>query len=188
MKNSKPNFNASSMADIAFLLLIFFLVATTIDQDKGLLNKLPPKEPGESRTYKDRNVLEIRVNADNKLMVEGELLPIHELKHVAQEHIKNNGVLEKYSEKPTMAIISLQNDRGTAYMTYIEVQNELKAAYREIRDQEALRLSANKYTYNALKDCAAAKDDGYEYCLELKNRVKAKYPMIISEAEPVSAR
>ena len=184
MKNQKKEINASSMADIAFLLLIFFLVSTTIEQDKGLLNKLPPIETEKPQAQKERNVLEILINANNKVLVEQEYMALKKLKAITVKHIENNGFLQNFSEAPTKAIISLKNHRGTSYETYLMVQNELKAAYNEVRNKEAMILSNQKYNYKALKNCVELREKGFEYCLELKNKVKNKFPMIISEAEP----
>lgn len=188
MKNSqksKKEINASSMADIAFLLLIFFLVTTTIDQDKGLLNKLPPIDTtDEPQVHKERNVLELNVNYLNQIQAEGKLIAIENLRELTVRHLKNNGADVNLSEMPTKAIVSLKNDRGTSYDIYLQIQNELKAAYNEVRNEEAESLTQGKYNYQALKVCI--EDDGQEkkYCQDMKAKIKAKYPMMISEAEP----
>lgn len=116
-KRGSTEINASSMADIAFLLLIFFLVTTTIDQDKGILHGLPPwtDEPPPDIELREKNVLEILVNSNNQLLVEGEYLDVSNLKDMAIKHISNNGRLPNFSENPKKAIISLKNDRGTSF-------------------------------------------------------------------------
>jgi len=129
--------NAGSMADIAFLLLIFFLVTTTIAEDKGITVKLPPwseEEPDPTR-LKKRNVYAVLVNAQNQLLVRSEPMRIRELKENAKAFISNPTRREDLAEKPTKAIISLKNDRGTSYETYLKVYNELKAAYNELWDE-----------------------------------------------------
>ena len=116
------------MADIAFLLLIFFLVATTIDQDQGLLRKLPPDIPAEKSPQKKRNVLMVRVNSNNDVQVNGEVVLIEDLKDLCMAFIDNRGRREDWSEKPEEAIISLKASINTDYNTYIQVQNKLVVA------------------------------------------------------------
>ncbi|MCB9256405.1 MAG: biopolymer transporter ExbD [Chitinophagales bacterium] len=190
-KKGSTEINASSMADIAFLLLIFFLVTTTIDQDKGILHKLPPWSdlPPPDVKLRERNVLEILVNANNQLLVEVDYIEISELKDIAIKHLDNRGKLENYSTSPQDAIISLKNDRGTNYGTYIQIQNELKAAYAELRDNMALKLTNGAMTYAELDDCSDNVDlseSKKSYCKTLKDQIQDEYPMKISEAEPVN--
>jgi biopolymer transport protein ExbD len=131
--------NAGSMADIAFLLLIFFLVTTQIVEDKGILVKLPvwSEEEPEITKMNSRNVYSVLVNAQNQLLVRGEPMEIPNLKDNAKEFISNPSNKEDFAESPQKAIISLKNDRGTNYKTYLEVYNELKAAYTELRNESA---------------------------------------------------
>ncbi|HCS20345.1 MAG TPA: biopolymer transporter ExbD [Bacteroidetes bacterium] len=167
-----PEINAGSMADIAFLLLIFFLVTTTMDSDSGISIKLPPWEdkPQENETkYKARNVLEVLVNSNNQLLVEGELLKVNQLRDKTKKFITNYGADENLSVSPDKAIVSLKNDRATSYKTYIDVQNELKAAYREVR--EAYSLSKYGRKYDQLNPTQ-------------EEEVQNKFPQKISEAEP----
>ena len=152
-RRETPEINAGSMADIAFLLLIFFLVTTTMDTDKGIAITLPPyTQDSEVVPSIDRNVLEILVNSRDALLVEGELISITELTKVTREFLTNNGVNPNLSVSPQVAIVSLKNDRSTSYDIYIKVQNELKRAYNELRNEEAQRRYgkdfedlANKY-------------------------------------------
>lgn len=166
--------NAGSMADIAFLLLIFFLVTTTIAEDKGILVKLPPwsDEEPDITQLKTRNVYSVLVNAQNKLLVRGEEMDIDELRENARDFISNPNRLENLAEAPNKAIISLKNDRGTSYSTYLEVYNELKAAYYELWDD----LSRKEY--------GIAYSD--EMPIAQQKFIKGEIPFVISEAEPTS--
>ena len=166
--------NASSMADIAFLLLIFFLVTTQIVEDKGILVKLPPwsEVPPDPLKLIPRNVFSVLVNAQNQLLVRGEPANVDELKDRAKEFIMNPTGREDLSQSPTKAIISLKNDRGTNYKTYLEVYNELKAAYDELWDEESMRKYGVHYSD--------------ELPLDYRKEVKGKIPMVLSEAEPTS--
>ncbi|MGB1248583.1 MAG: ExbD/TolR family protein [Chitinophagales bacterium] len=188
-KRGSQEINASSMADIAFLLLIFFLVTTTIDQDKGILHKLPPwsDEPPPDITLHDQNVLEILVNSNDQLLVESDYIEVDELKEIAIKHISNRGKLPEYSIKPQDAIISLKNDRGTSYGAYIAIQNELKSAYRVLRDDMAANLTNGAMTYAEIDACSKdedSTDSEKAQCKEWKTQIKEEYPMKISEAEP----
>lgn len=179
------------MADIAFLLLVFFLVTTTMDTDFGLARLLPPpiEEEVETPPIKERNVFEVLVNANDQLLVEGEIMQIEELREATKEFIANPGNAENLPEKKekdipffgtTMVskqVISLQNDNGTSYNMYIQVQNELAAAYNELRNEIAMEQFGVSYN-----DLLEAGD---------KDKVKAVrkvYPQRISEAEPKDVR
>lgn len=169
----KPEVNAGSMADIAFLLLIFFLVTTTIDVDKGVYVKLPPwsNEPPPEMRLNERNVYSILVNANNELLVRGEPADIKDLRKNAKEFIMNPRKLENMSQDPTKAIISFKNDRGTNYKTYLEVYNELKAAYNELREEEAQRKYGKSFEFLSKGD---------------QKEIRARIPLVISEAEPTN--
>jgi biopolymer transport protein ExbD len=179
-----PEINAGSMADIAFLLLIFFLVTTTMDVDKGLLRKLPPPvdEPqNEDIKIKQRNILEILINANDQLLVESDYIQVTQLREKAKEFIVNAKDREDMPEKEAKEIsgvgtvmvskqvVSLQNDRGTSYGMYIKVQNELIAAYNEVRDEESKKRFGKIF-----KDLNE----------EQQKVIKDIYPQRISEAEP----
>ena len=171
-KRKLQEINASSMADIAFLLLIFFLVTTTMDIDKGLLTLLPPyseEPPPDDQQANKRNVLDILVNKDDLLLVKGEIMDIQELKELAKTHVNNYGADPRYSDSPEDAIVSLKNDRGTSYDAYLTVQNELKAAYNELRDEYAINNFGVKYA---------------DLKKENQKTVRNEYPLRISEAEP----
>lgn len=169
----KNEINAGSMADIAFLLLIFFLVTTTIAEDKGVLMKLPPwsEDEPDNLKMKTRNVYSILVNADNQLLVRGEPAELDRLKDNTKDFISNPRKESDKAETPTKAIIMLKNDRGTKYETYLEVLNEVKAAYNELRDEMSERQYGIAYEF-------ASK--------EQRKTVRDAIPLVISEAEPTA--
>lgn len=195
------------MADIAFLLLIFFLVTTTIDTDSGISRKLPPMPQDEQQEDKDkikeRNVLVVLVNRNDDLLVDGERVLMSQLKEKAIEFITNPANKEALPEKVMLSekkekalkndkkkkareiqnaidllgdmpvpkgIVSLQNDRATSYGAYIQVQDELTAAFREVRDRLAVEKFGKKF-----KELKGEKADA----------ITDVYPLAISEAEPV---
>lgn len=166
--------NAGSMADIAFLLLIFFLVTTTIVEDKGITVKLPPwsEEEPDITKLKTRNVYSVLVNAQNQLLVRGQPMRIDELRINAKEFIANPTQREDYAERPSKALIMLKNDRGTNYKTYLAVYNELKGAYNELWDD----LARKKYGRPYSEDLPVA----------WKKSIKEEVPMVLSEAEPTA--
>lgn len=171
--------NSSSMADIAFLLLVFFLVTTTIPNDKGLMISLPQKQLDEPLVkLKDRNVFKVRINSADRLMVEGEeLFDVSRLKDMAKEHIMNPAKSDKYAENPKAALISLKNDRGTSYEMFISVLDQLQAAYYEIYG-EKVGLTADEYRNLDRKKMAE---------LELYEKGKEGLPMAISIAQPTTS-
>lgn len=167
--------NAGSMADIAFLLLIFFLVSTTIQTQKGLMLPLPAEQDPQTVPMNERNIYKIRINSKNELLVEGEpRLNLVGLKEDIKTHVLNEGRLPNYSINPKKAIISLKTNRGTNYETFINVLDEIKGAYYQIYG-ERVGLSADEYR-------ALDKDDPLQYDLYLKG--KEDIPMNISIAEP----
>ncbi len=170
----KNEINAGSMADIAFLLLIFFLVTTTIVEDKGILVMLPPWSEDEPDITKlnTRNVYSVLVNANNQLLVRGEEQKLRDLKNNTIEFITNPQNKEDLAISPDKAIISLKNDRGTNYKTYLEVYNELKAAYNEIWNTESKR----RYDGRLYEDLLRAE----------KKAIREDFPLVISEAEPTA--
>ncbi len=190
-KRAIPEINAGSMADIAFLLLIFFLVATTMDVDSGLSRKLPPMPESDQQEtnseINERNVLIVLVNKDDQLMVEGEVMDIKDLREKTKEFItnpNNDEDLPEFVEKEiplfgivpvSKQVISLQNDKGTTYGMYLRVQNELIAAYNELRNELSLQKFGKKYDDLDL-------DNPVE--LEKADAIKDIYPQSISEAEP----
>ena len=188
-KRKTPDINASSQADIAFLLLVFFLVATTMNTDEGLLRTLPPMPPEdmkvEDQKVKDRNVLLVFVNAQGSIMAGDKEMDIHGLKDKTKEFILNVNDDENLPEKaPTeiempdgskwtydvsKGVVSLQTTRDTNYETYIMVQNELTRAFNEVRNEVA--MSKFKKEFSELSD-------------EEKGVIIDAVPLKISEAEP----
>lgn len=169
-KRTIPEINAGSMADIAFLLLIFFLITTTMANDQGILNILPPPIVGEPPVVKERNVLKILVNANDQILVEDKLyMKLDELEEYTEKFLKNNGADENLSVSPEMAVVSLKNDRGTSYNFYIQVQNRLRKAYNKFRDELSQEMYGSKFS-----DLSDAKQE----------KIKEKIPQRISEAEP----
>lgn len=178
--------NAGSMADIAFLLLIFFLVTTTMDVDTGLMRGLPQLPDEEDQQQQDeihdRNVFVVLINKDDALLVENRPMSLYDLREAAKEFIANP---QNKSDLPEMitkdilffgnalvtktAVISVRNDRGTSYGMYIKVQNELIAAKQELRDEISMRYFGMKYA---------------ELDEERMEAVKQYYPSVLSEAEP----
>jgi biopolymer transport protein ExbD len=177
-------FSAASMADIAFLLLIFFLVATTMDIDTGLTRQLPPYNPDAPENKdltKERNVFVVLINSNDQILVEGKQMVVTDIRKAAREFIVNPENRDNLPEKRPVeidyfgevmvskGIISLMNDMGTSYGIYIKVQNELIAAYNDVRDEVAMQ-KFGKHFNNLIKD----KQDA----------IKKYYPQILSEAEP----
>lgn len=185
MAKKPPEIPSASLADIAFLLLIFFMVTTTMDADKGLERRLPPMaeniDEKDAPPVKERNVFIVLVNKDNQLLVEGEWMNVRELREKAKEFMANPYDDENLPEKEpkevnffgevqvSKGIISLQNDLGTQYGTYIEVQNELVGAINDLRNE----LAKSKFgkSFDLLDK-------------EKQDAIREIYPQRISEAEP----
>ena len=187
MAKKIPQINASSMADISFLLLIFFLVTTSMDVNQGLARRLPapvpPDQKVENTDINKRNLMVVKINSANQLMVQGQLLDIKQLRAKAKEFIKNENddaslpklVEEDFGEPIGVVkytkdhVISVQNDVDTQYQAYLDVQNELVAAYNELRDE-----CARQYFHKAYAEL----DE------DQQKQVQKVYPQKISEAEP----
>lgn len=183
MAKKTPEINATSTADIAFLLLVFFLATTTMNVDSGMFRRLPPYQPDNTEAPKiaQRNILQILVNKDNMLQVGGEPLDVNRLKEKALEFIlnpMNDPNLPETSPKEieglgnvdvSKGLISLQSDKGTSYEMYIAVQDQLAAAFSEARDRKAKAKWGKKY--NDLNS-------------DQQEAIKKWVPMSISEAEP----
>ena len=185
-KRKMPGLNTSSTADISFMLLIFFLVTTSMDTDQGLARTLPkPPEDEDAKNelkVKERNILNIRINKDNYLMIGDDYVGLDEVKPRAKEFIANPENRANLPElKPKKCgvlgtrmvtlnhVISVQTDRGTSYGVYFQVQDQLVAAYNELRDELAKQEFGYKYEFLSK---------------EQKEAVRDVYPQKISEAEP----
>ena len=172
-KDRRPDnrINAGSMADIAFLLLIFFLVTTTILVDTGIQVRLPIwVENVPPQHIPERNILKIKVNAQNELFVENSRAEPAQLRSRVKDFIMNPGALPTRPGSPRKAVVSLQHDRGTGYQAYLEVYNELMAAYHELWEDAALQ----RYQISYQKLPAG-----------LQERIRGDIPLVISESEPV---
>ena len=185
-KRKTPGINGSSSADIAFMLLIFFLITTSMDTDKGLARRLPPPVPKDQNDtdvdIKKRNLLVVLINSNNQILCGDQFVDIKQLKERIKEFIDNPYNDEHKPERVEADVpffgkmmvtknhvISLQNDRGTEYQAYISVQNELAKAYNELRD-----VVSRKKFGKAFADL----DE------EQQKAVQQIYPQKISEAEP----
>ena len=190
------------MADIAFLLLIFFLVTTTIETDSGINRKLPPMEDVvDPPVIKQRNIFTVVVNKNNMILVEEKLMDLSDVRKAAVKFLDNGGGLgeeacdyckgerdRSSSDNPDKAIISLKNDRETDYKVYISVQNELVAAYNELRNREFIALYPNErmsFVEADKKYSDPRTSVKVKAALKLKLSVlKKMYPQKLSEAEP----
>lgn len=193
--------NAGSMADIAFLLLIFFLVTTTIETDAGLDRMLPPMEPPteDPPIIKEKNIFTVNINRNGQLLVEDELTDIKSLRVKAMAFLDNGGApsgspeycsycqgkrAPESSDNPAKAIISLKNDRETKYSTYITVQNELVGAYNELRNREAQRLFKRDFTDMEAEYLNPETESSRKEDLKEKvKRIQELFPQKLSEAE-----
>ncbi|GAB4278977.1 MAG: biopolymer transporter ExbD [Marinilabiliales bacterium] len=210
MARPVPEIPNASMADIAFMLLIFFLVATTMDMDIGISRKLPPMPDKETEPEKQqvnkRNIFVVLINKNDKMLVNNNYMNIDNLKEKTIEFITNPADDPDLSEKQSLSelkqvalekgdsrlanniqkaidiigdykrskgVVSLQNDRGTSYKMYIKVQNELVAAFNELRDRLAMEKFGKRY-------------DQLEN--DQQEAIQIAIPQAISEAEPKNVR
>lgn len=197
-KRSAPEVNAGSMADIAFLLLIFFLVTTTIETDSGISRKLPPMQEDEVEPpiIKERNIFKVEVNRNNDLLVEDDLMDISELRQSAIDFLDNGGGVgedacdycqgagsSSSSDNPTKAVIMLVNDRNTDYGAYISVQNELVAAYNTLRDRSAQGMFGKSFRRMEADYDDVNYSGNKETLKEQIQTVRAMWPQKLSEAD-----
>lgn len=184
-KKKVPEINGSSMADIAFIALIFFLMVTTMDKEEGIARQLPPIPPEdqkvEDQQVNRRNIIQVKINSNDRLLAGGVPMDVSQLKDKIKEFMTNPYDDPNLPEKEvkevkgigpvpvSKGVISLQNDRGTTYQAYITVQNELVKAINELRDDFSMKTFGKKY----------AKLDE-----EQQDAVREAVPQRISEAEP----
>ena len=183
-KKKVPDLNAGSMADISFLLLVFFLVTTTMDVDSGITRRLPPpvEDPEMDVKVKERNIMNVMINKYDKLLVNGKPGDVTTLRDMTREFITPNPNDESAPEVEVKdiellgsimlnkGVVSLKNDRGTSYSMYISVQNELARAFNEMRDEMSLKYFKQHYADLTDKDKIDA--------------INKAVPVRISEAEP----
>ena len=187
MAKKTPAINSSSTADIAFLLLCYFLMTTTMGSHLGLSRRLPPMpEPDqkvEDQKINRRNIIQVRINSNDRIFAGSDAIDISQLKDKIKEFLNNPANDPNLSEREvteiagyskgtyavSKGVISLQNDRGTSYKAYIAVQNELVKAVNELRDDFSMREFGRKFASLNQEEQKIVKD-----CI----------PQNISEAEP----
>jgi biopolymer transport protein ExbD len=186
MRTKMPELNTGSTADIAFLLLIFFMITTTFESDRGLLRKLPEWEemPRPSEVY-ERNLLPVLINSQNLVMIRGKQSDINDIRKITREFLLNPENRTDLPEKPltsidglgmfpvTRGVISIQNSRETNYETYIHVVGELESAGMELKNEFSRLHFGRPFT---------------ELGENEQTLVRKAFPCMISEAEPVAAR
>ena len=184
MGRKTPGLNTSSMSDISFSLLAFFLLVSNINTDQGIARRLPPPLPKDQKDkpeIKERNIFSVKINYADRILFNGEIGDIHDLKDRAKEFLGNPNNDPNLPEKTQLdipllgkmdvskGVISLQNDRGTSYDMYLAVQNELTAAINEMRDELSRERFGKKYS--DLND-------------QQLDAIDQAIPVAISEAEP----
>ncbi len=183
MKRKVPEVNGGSMSDISFLLLTFFLLTSSINTDMGIPRRLPPPMPpnSEAPEVHKRNIFVVKINTQNKIFFDGQIGDLKALRERAKEFLGNPQDLPTLPEKESTEIpllgtvnvskgvISLQNDRGTSYDVYIQVQNELTAAVNEMRNELAMGKFQRSYI-----DLTSTQ----------RSAIDRAIPVAISEAEP----
>jgi biopolymer transport protein ExbD len=196
-RKESPEINAGSMADIAFLLLIFFLVTTTMDVDSGIMRKIAEK-PIENQIMdiKEKNILEVHINLNNELLVDGNSIQLKGLKQIAIDFIDNGAGLDNYqklcdwftgkqittsSDHPSKALISINADRNSNYETYIAVLDHLNSACTHLRNKVSVALYQQNYE-SLLDDFK--KSNNNDKMVEAKiNLIREKYPLLLSDSE-----
>lgn len=183
-RRKSPQVNAGSMADIAFLMLIFFLVTTTMDVDTGIMRQLspPPLKDQAPPDFKERNIMKILVNSNDRLLINDKIGDIRTLRADVFDFMSIHQDDSNYPEVSPRSVdiigdvyvskglISLKNARGTSYEMYIKVQNEIAAAFAELKDLVAMQHFGKKYDKLLFE--------------EQKKAVSKAVPMRFSEAEP----
>lgn len=198
-KRETPQINAGSMADIAFLLLIFFLVTTTLNADIGIFKKLSDKTPRLPININEKNVLEVNVNSNNEIQIEGSaIVDIGNVKQIVMGFIDNGAGKDSKgnqcdwctgnkdinsSDHPTKAVVTLQSSRNTSYGAYISVHNEINSAYSELRNRLAHSLFG--ISFDTMKNDLKRNKNNTSIKKKI-NIIKQKYPLLISEVEPVN--
>lgn len=196
-RKESPEINAGSMADIAFLLLIFFLVTTTMNVESGIQRKIPKKEKAaENLKKKEKNILEVNINLKNDLFIDGKMVKLEDLKQIAINFIDNGGGLDgkntpcdwcegkhltTSSDHPSKAFISIKTDRTANYKTYILVLNNINTAYTHLRNKLAVKLYNQNYE-SLLNDFKKSNRQNAIIETKIKN-IRLKYPLLLSDAD-----
>src|SRR5690606_34773292 len=170
--NREAEIPTASMADIAFLLLIFFLVTTTIDVDTGIYMELPPplEEDVPPPEIPDRNILTVLVNAQGDVLLEREFVQIGDIRPFVKRFVTNNGADPTLSDSPDKAIVSFKTERSAKYEQYIRVLDEIKMGYNELRDEEAQSMGYRDYADYRARLQADEEDlvaDKYKYRISI---------------------
>lgn len=197
MRRQLPQMNAGSMADIAFLLLIFFLVTTIIENDKGIFVKLPRKNAETPPIpFKDKNILDVIINPNNEILVENEIVDIPSITEIAMKFIDNGGGTDrngnactwcrgakdsKSSDHPSKALIAIDANRAADYGTYIQVLDHIHRAYGKLRDRYA--MSTYQISYKELLKEEKKKTKNKEILRERIKDVKTKYPLLVTDSQ-----
>ncbi len=196
-RKGTPEINAGSMADIAFLLLIFFLVTTTMEVDSGIIRKMSKTQENQPHVIlKEKNILDITINNNDKLLVKSEIINVKNLKQIAIDFIDNGGGLDKNnaacdwcngnkastsSDHPTKAFIAIKSDRNTSFGFYISVLDQLIAANTFLRNKLSQKLYGEPYNLLLKKYKTNHKD---KEIIKLKlDVIREKYPLLVSDIE-----
>ena len=171
-KRARPEIDGGSMADIGFLLLIFFLVCTTIDVEHGRKMILPPWDPHQRPPTQiaSQNLLKIQLNKENDLFVKGHEVEVSEIQSLVRDFVLNPNSRDNLPNRPSKAVVSFQHDRGAIYHKYFEVLNEICMTYDEMRSDYALKRFGTK-------DVETLPDS-------IQNVIKKAIPIIITEPDP----
>ncbi len=196
-RNQLPEINAGSMADIAFLLLIFFLVTTTMSIDAGISKKLPQKNEQQTNIIiSDKNFLDININRNNQILIGDDIITLKDIKDIALEFIDNGGGKDlngksctwckgdkkaTLSDHPSKAFIGIIADRNAKYETYIGVLNEVNVAYSTLRNRLAIQLYGK--SYSSLEDAYKNAPENKETILNQIKTIRNKYPLLVSDVD-----
>lgn len=161
-RRTVPLLNTTSSADISFILLVFFLVMTSMDVDKGLQRQLPPadnKPQQETTDVSKNNLMELQLTAESRLMIDGKLTDIRQLRRRVADFVSRK-------DKRQSHVIAISVDRSASYDAYFNVQNEIVAAYNDLRNRYAMNIYGKSYAH-----CTA----------EQREKVREYYPQRIAE-------
>lgn len=168
-----PELNTTSTADISFMLLIFFLVTTNMDVDKGLMRQLPPAEVQEQEVsfVAKGTMMTLRLTADNKLLADGKLIAMKQLRRHTEAFVRKIG--KKH-------LIKIDAAPEAKYDIYFQMQNELVSAYRNLRNETSQRLFHQDYA-------SLSQEQRDRVKLECPQRIAEQYNGMSTEGNQVSA-